>query len=1318
MTSTIPSLERLQIPLEEVVKATNNFDDNYVIGKGDFGKVYRGQLLVSGEMVNIAARRLDPKRRRQGDVEFWTEISVLSSLKHENIASLIGFCDENGEKIIINKDEATRGSLSMYLSDPTTLTWIQRLKICVGVARALRYIRNSEGRGYSVIHRNINSFTVLLDDNLDAKLSGFEYSIKQSVDRMDRVVLSDAIAPKGYKDPSILKTGGVSHKSDIYSFGVVLCEMLCGRKAFIPDAENRFLAILFRIQYEKRSLNDIILPDLRHQMTQKSLTEISRAAYCCLKENRLQRPKMDDIVIELEKALELEILIKELKHLKIPLSNIMSATENFSEACRIRDTGHYDLYKAELEHFDEENFSSKEGKNKGELPRLSNTVFINRFHQSDNDDSNIGQHMFYTGIKMLDTCKHPNIVKLLGFCDEGSEMILVIENLCNGYLDECLRNTEMMHTLTWAKRLKICLDVANALNYIHYEMEDNMMIIHRDIKSPYIAMDEKWGSKIIDFGLSVLLPPYQVDEGLNQNTYGGTPCYADPEYTTTGKVKREIDVYSFGVVLFEVLCGRPAYDPIYLKESNEGLAVVARRWFQDGTPLMEMIDPILKEQSDENNFIIKKGPNKYSLEKFVKLAHECIAENQDQRPTMKVVVKELQEALLFEDEQLDVVHVADEVEELMELKPASEENFIEHLKIPLIDIVLATDNFSPSCQIRAELTYNLYRGNTDYLYIEEECNTVVIKRFLLSEDDIGEEKFFTEIKMLTTCNHPNIVKLIGICDEGSEMILVVEHPSNGYLYDYLWYEANDKRHILTWATRLKICLDVANALNYLHTEMDDKMMIIHRDIKSANIAFDENWEAKIVDFRVSVFLPPNQEEDALRHSFFIGTPEYMDPIYRKTGKLKRESDVYSFGVVLLEILCGKLANDPAVYLKESEQELAFEARQCFREGTLAEMIDPILKEQKGENSFILKRGPNKVSLEKFIKIAHECIAETQDERPKMEVVVKELQEALFFEENKDEPIISLEVIKLATENFDDKNYIGGGGFGKVYKGKVPHGDGLNTIVVKRLDTRPGQGEQLFRTELQILFEYKHENIISLVGYCNEEDEKIIVFEHASRGSLDGYLKDIRLTWIKRLNICIDVATALAFLHGGAGKQAIVIHRDIKPANILLDAEWNAKLAALGLSLISAINQETDYAIEHPCGTTGYLDPLYLKSGFLTKESDIYSLGVVLFEIMCGKSTFEIYKRNGQRQHLSGFIKEAFKKGKGKLDDLVFKALKDQIVPEALTAFQAIAYRCLHDDRKERPTATEVLEQLKKAREFQISGSIEVAAHCMEVQLNI
>ncbi|XP_076954922.1 putative receptor-like protein kinase At2g23200 [Bidens hawaiensis] len=397
--------------------------------------------------------------------------------------------------------------------------------------------------------------------------------------------------------------------------------------------------------------------------------------------------------------------------------------------------------------------------------------------------------------------------------------------------------------------------------------------------------------------------------------------------------------------------------------------------------------------------------------------------------------------------------------------------------------------------------------------------------------------------MLTAVKHDNIVSLLGYCFEAFEMILITDDLSYGYLVDYL--ENVNKRGLLTWEIRLKISNAVAWALNYLHHEIEDQKVIINRQISSLNIGLDEEHGAKIFDFGLSIFLPPNQKDEALYVDGIGGKEAYIDPEYKKTCRLKRESDVYSFGVLLFEILFGAKASDPR-YDTGTDGYLAHVARQSYRNGTLEEKIDPIIKEETCENNFILNRGPNKDSLHTYIEIAYKCVMESQDKRPTMKEVVKELEKALSFQANKDKLGISLEVIQLATKNFNHR--IGGGGFGNVYIGNLKG----ETIVAKRLDTTYGQGKQQFLTELQILSEYKHENIIGLIGYCDENVGNIIVYEYASRGSLDNYLKNVDLTWIDRLNICIDVARALDFLHGGDGKQAKVIHRDIKTANILLN----------------------------------------------------------------------------------------------------------------------------------------------------------------------
>jgi hypothetical protein len=335
--------------------------------------------------------------------------------------------------------------------------------------------------------------------------------------------------------------------------------------------------------------------------------------------------------------------------------------------------------------------------------------------------------------------------------------------------------------------------------------------------------------------------------------------------------------------------------------------------------------------------------------------------------------------------------------------------------------------------------------------------------------------------------------------------------------------------------------------------------------------------------------------------------------------------------VLLEILTGTLAYD-SVYTKVNEKGIAPIARDHFGKGTIMEIVDHKIKEETDEHVFSLSKGPNKESLNIFLEIAFRCVAETQAQRPTIEVVINELKKALDSQENhKDILKLSLEDIKLATKGFSQDNIIGHGDFGNVYKGATNSTHGDNIIAVKRLNKKSDQGDAevltelataKFMAELDILMEYKHLNVIGLVGYCDEEDEKVIVYEYASRGSLDKYLSDDSLTWVMRLKICIDIAIGLEFLHGTVSSPDMVIHRDISSSNILLFDDWKAKITGFGLSLVCPTNQNVDYVVDNVTGTIGYRDPLHSKTGFLTKESDIFSLGAVLFDILCGKLSSE------------------------------------------------------------------------------------------------
>nr|XP_043638337.1 sterol 3-beta-glucosyltransferase UGT80A2-like [Erigeron canadensis] len=295
--------------------------------------------------------------------------------------------------------------------------------------------------------------------------------------------------------------------------------------------------------------------------------------------------------------------------------------------------------------------------------------------------------------------------------------------------------------------------------------------------------------------------------------------------------------------------------------------------------------------------------------------------------------------------------------------------------------------------------------------------------------------------------------------------------------------------------------------------------------------------------------------------------------------------------------------------------------------------------------------------------------------------------------------ISLQVIESATDNFTEINCIGSGGFGKVYKGEILLSGVLNMVAIKRLDKSLEQGATEFWQEILMLSQYKHENIVSLIGFCDEGGENILVYEYLSNKSLDLYLNSVDLSWYQRLSICLGAAMGLQYLHEPVeGSQQRVLHRDIRSANILLDQNWRPKIADFGLSKLGPANQQFTFLISNAVGTMGYCDPLYVQTSFLTKESDVYSFGVVLFEVLCGRPCV-LPNYDDIRRNLAALSRKCY--DEKKMDTIIHIGLQDNISPKCLERFSAIAYQCLQLDRAARPTMGRIVQELTSTLTYQL-----------------
>ncbi|KAI3525859.1 hypothetical protein L1887_04988 [Cichorium endivia] len=294
-------------------------------------------------------------------------------------------------------------------------------------------------------------------------------------------------------------------------------------------------------------------------------------------------------------------------------------------------------------------------------------------------------------------------------------------------------------------------------------------------------------------------------------------------------------------------------------------------------------------------------------------------------------------------------------------------------------------------------------------------------------------------------------------------------------------------------------------------------------------------------------------------------------------------------------------------------------------------------------------------------------------------------------------------IHSATQNFDESLVIGRGGFGMVYKGTITNGATHLVAAIKRLDSTSSQGAAEFWNEVNILCKLRQCHLVSLIGYCSDGQEMILVYEYMPHGTLEDHLHKFQnpLPWVRRLKICIGAARGLDYLHTGTGIKHGIIHRDVKSSNILLDDSWAAKISDFGLSKLGPINQPATYVNTFVKGTFGYLDPDYYNTGRLTRKSDVYAFGVVLFEVLSGKRAVDS-SLDEEHWGLVNWAQESIKEGR--LKQIVDDNIREKILPKCLKEFAELADRCLHSNPKQRPTMAEVVVCLQSVLALQEKAS--------------
>ncbi|XP_058187702.1 receptor-like protein kinase FERONIA isoform X2 [Rhododendron vialii] len=710
----------------ELLSATNNFNDELVIGSGGFGKVYKA--LIDDGATTVALKRLD-MRSKQGAKEFWTEIEMLSKLRHTHLVSLLGYCDECDEMILVY-EFMEHGTLADHLYKVNTksngtighISWQQRLNICIGAARGLDYLHTGIRRG--IIHRDVKSTNILLDKDLTAKISDFGLCKLGSTSHSHTHVSTDVKGSFGYFDPEYFLTRKLRKKSDVYAFGVVMLEMLCGRAAvdMRVDEEQCSLVLWAKQGIKENKLDQLLDHRLRDEISPHCLKVFAEIANSCLDSHPKRRPTMADVVVRLQCLLENQCMVPSteeeedddfsvggdvdeqfgentrrddsLPRRDVPSSS-SSALDSENTQGQNRSKGKVskvfqrsidflakgvDIKRKKRNVYDSSgerpissrssmrlrwknvthqfrrftvgsniprNFSSSAasgGNLKGQIlpsPNLRIFTFseLRTATKSFRNDRVLGEGGFgrvYKGlldeknrsglvfavkkmepegvqgfkewqseVDFLGRFSHPNLVKLLGYCREENELLLVYEFMPKGSLENHLfRRGSAVQPLPWGIRLNILIGAARGLEFLH---TSELPVIYRDFKTSNILLDDSYNPKLSDFGLAKMGP--SAGESHVTTCVMGTYGYAAPEYIATGlrafDINREI--------------------------GRQNLVDWAKPFLSQRRQLIKILDSRLEW----------KYPSKAAFE-MAQVALQCLKLDPKTRPSMKEVVETLE----------------------------------------------------------------------------------------------------------------------------------------------------------------------------------------------------------------------------------------------------------------------------------------------------------------------------------------------------------------------------------------------------------------------------------------------------------------------------------------------------------------------------------------------------------------------------------------------------------------------------------------------------------------------------------------------------
>uniref|UniRef100_A0A0E0I1Q4 Cysteine-rich receptor-like protein kinase 25 n=1 Tax=Oryza nivara TaxID=4536 RepID=A0A0E0I1Q4_ORYNI len=886
----IQSIDSLHFDLSALHVATDGFAEHNRLGEGGFGVVYKG-ILPEGQQ--IAVKRLS-EASRQGIEELKTELLLVAKLNHKNLVRLVGVCLESHEKILVYEYMPNR-SLDTILFDTVKnkeLDWSKRFKIIDGIARGLQYLH--EDSQMKIVHRDLKASNILLDSTYNPKISDFGLAKIFGGDQ-SHIVTYCIVGTYGYMSPEYAMHGKYSIKSDVFSFGVLVLEIVTGRKNLDScDSEQDDCPI------------DLLLKCIH-------------IGLLCVQQKPSDRPLMSAVNFMLSsKTARLPSLSRPTFCRQETCANSTKVSSNRLSSRQSNPEG--SPYEARPMYKQVGNYEASS-------KYLDN---VNLIGATLPGNASASPDLFATAEHVGSV---PDQVSALALCRGDAN-----PSSCLSCLNQAFR--DLPNLCAYNKVAAIFYDSCQ-LSY------SNATIAAGDFSSEKIPIygfrsyanvtTEQARYNRLVAALVNATADYAARNSTRRRYASGEADFNAefPKVYSWAQCTPDLSPASCRSCLAQII-GRGLG---YFENSVGGFIRAVRCSFQySTTPFLD--GPMLVRLQGTSE-AMRNGQKKavsIAVPTVVAVLTTSAACFYAWRRTRRRVTKPLQSHLASPDDIQS----------------------IDSLHMDLSALRVATDGFAMHNRLGEGGFGVVYKG------ILLEGQEIAVKR-LSEASKQGIEELKTELLLVAKLNHKNLVRLVGVCLESDEKILVYEYMPNRSLDTILFDTVKNKE--LDWSKRFKIIDGIARGLQYLHE--DSQMKIVHRDLKASNVLLDSAYNPKISDFGLAKIFGGDQSH--IVTYCIAGTYGYMSPEYAMHGKYSIKSDVFSFGVLVLEIVTGRRNLDSCD--SEQDVDLINDAWEHWTREKATELVDPSLS--------------NDCPIDLLLKCIHIgllCVQQKPSDRPLMSAV--------------------------------------------------------------------------------------------------------------------------------------------------------------------------------------------------------------------------------------------------------------------------------------------------------------------------------------------